>query len=33
MLRTWGAVLTGAAYSIFLRKNMKTAEGFLVDSM
>ena len=28
-----GAVFTGAAYSIFLRKNMKSAAGFRVDSM
>ena len=27
------AVFTGAAYSIFLRKNMKSAAGFLVDSV
>ena len=27
------AVFTGAAYSIFFRKNMKSAVGFLVDSV
>ncbi len=27
------AVFTGAAYSIFFRKNMKSAAGFLVDSV